>query len=637
MRRALFLLALPCALHAQRDTTALPTVVVTAERTRTTLGAATLSVTRIDTTDLARIPHANIADVLRHVPGFAIVDFDGVGTNPQVMARGFYGGGEAEYVVVMVDGKPVEQLHNGIVPWDALPPLSAIETIEVVRGGSSALYGSAAIGAVVNIITRQTTNARLNVSGGTFGTYRLDGSIRGFSAGVDRTDGYRAHSERTAARARAHVRLGPNLTVTGSSYWRDFDEPGALIEDRLQADRRQSDPLFRFDHTRDEAYAFTIAGDQGPLSAWLTADNWRTDAVRTIVLAPSVGDTKERVADNRRATGTLQFSQRNLTLGLDLGYGTLDSKYYQFGDGERGALDAAGDGHRTAAAAFAQYALQPLAGVRVTLGMRGDWMDDAFGDEGASHSALSPKVGVNVTLIPSVSVYATAGRSFKAPTLDQLFDQRSIPVPFPPYSVTTSNARLKPQYGTNLEGGIYVLEGRLTANLSAYQMDMKDELDFDVATLRYLNIGRSRHRGFEIGGRYEPQPGVSVFMNRTIQQAKARSGENSGKYLKAIPRQIVSGGITSHPLSRLDFSTVYTEYRRIFLDDANERRIPDYTRFDIYLGVRLTSDMSVTLEARNATRVTYSTTGFPDPAGGEDAYFFPAATRSLRLGLRYGW
>ena len=43
------------------------------------------------------------------------------------------------------------------------------------------------------------------------------------------------------------------------------------------------------------------------------------------------------------------------------------------------------------------------------------------------------------------------------------------------------------------------------------------------------------------------------------------------------------------------------------------------------------------IEARNATRATYSTTGFPDPAGGDDAYFFPAATRSLRFGLRYGW
>src|SRR5688572_33006375 len=87
-------------------------------------------------------------------------------------------------------------------------------------------------------------------------------------------------------------------------------------------------------------------------------------------------------------------------------------------------------------------------------------------------------------------------------------DQRSIPVPFPPYSVTTSNARLAPQYGTSIEGGLYhraSLGGvggaaaRLTATLSVYQMDMKDELDFDVQSLRYVNIGRSRHRGIEAG------------------------------------------------------------------------------------------------------------------------------------------
>ncbi|MGH9204384.1 MAG: TonB-dependent receptor, partial [Vicinamibacterales bacterium] len=355
----------------------------------------------------------------------------------------------------MVDGKPVDQLHTGLVPWDALPPLSAIEAIEVVRGGTSALYGSTAIGAVINVITRRTANVRWDAGAGSFGTWRLDGSLGGFAAGLDRTDGYRAHSERSAARARANVRLADGITLTGASYWRDYDEPGALLESLLEADRRASDSLFRFDQTRDHAHALTISGQRGALTASLGGELRRTDAVRTIVLAPGFGDTKKRVADNRRMAATLQFEQRNFTAGVDASYGTLDSKYYEVVNGKRGDVDASGDGSRTTGAVFAQYIVQPTEALRFSLGSRLDWLDDTFESHAASHTAFSPKLGANLLISSNTHVYVTVSRSFKAPSLDQLFDQRSIPVPFPPFSITTSNHALDPQYGTNYEIGVY--------------------------------------------------------------------------------------------------------------------------------------------------------------------------------------
>ena len=52
-------------------------------------------------------------------------------------------------------------------------------------------------------------------------------------------------------------------------------------------------------------------------------------------------------------------------------------------------------------------------------------------------------------------LWLSASRTFKAPTLDQLFDQRPIPIPFPPFSLTTSNPDLDPQRGTSVEAGIY--------------------------------------------------------------------------------------------------------------------------------------------------------------------------------------
>ncbi|HEY9518793.1 MAG TPA: TonB-dependent receptor plug domain-containing protein, partial [Gemmatimonadales bacterium] len=170
-------------------------VVVTAARTGSPLRTSAAAVTRIGAARLARVPQATLADLLRSVPGFAIVDFDGLGFDPQLMARGFYGGGQAEYVIVQVNGKPVNQVMHGLVAWDALPPPASIEAVEVLRGGASSLYGDAAIGGVINLITRAADSVRTGpeirwqAAGGGFGTVRAAADLgeRLFAA-VDRTD-----------------------------------------------------------------------------------------------------------------------------------------------------------------------------------------------------------------------------------------------------------------------------------------------------------------------------------------------------------------------------------------------------------------------------------------------------------------
>jgi outer membrane cobalamin receptor len=643
VRLALVLLVAPAMVGAQRDstrTTALDAVVVTAERARSTLGSSTAAVTRIEGTELMRLPHATVADVLRIVPGFAVVSFDGMGQDPQIMARGFYGGGEAEYVVVMVDGIPVDQLHTGLVPWDALPPLTAIEAVEVVRGGSSALYGSAAIGAVINVITRRDAPKSLltDVSAGKFATVRVAAAYGSLlSAGLDRTDGFREHGQRATGRVRAGVELAPGIRLTAASHWRAFDDPGALLESVVQRNPRASDSLFRFDHTRDRAHSLMLGLTRGMLTGSLAGELRHTNAVRTIPLAPGFGDTKERDVANGRLAATGQLALANLTLGADVSHGTIDSKYYQVDAGQQGALDAEGDGRRTAAALFVQYTLQPAEPVRIALGGRWDWLGDTFAAGDASHSAFSPKLGVNLRVAQATHAYVTAGRSFKAPTLDQLFDQRSIPFPFPPFSLTTSNRALVPQHGTNVEGGLYHASGSLTSSLSVYHMDMQDELDFDVQTLKYVNIGRSRHRGLEVAARYEPRPAHAIFATYTLQAAKARSGEHTGKQLKAIPRRVWSAGFTIAPIAPVSVSLMFTQTEKMFLDDANAREIDDYTRFDAQLSYAVTRRVRLTLEAINLADAAYSTTGFPDPAGGAEAYFYPATRRVLSLGVRHGW
>src|SRR5207248_926146 len=142
-----------------------------------------------------------------YVPGITVLQGDGIGLAPRLVVRGFYGGGETEYVTVLVDGVPLSQLATGQVNWDLIP-LQAIESIEVVRGGASSLYGDAAVGGVVNLITRRDRPfARWRLAGGELGQAEGDGALGGRVAGrqasafgdVRRATGYREHERRSTA------------------------------------------------------------------------------------------------------------------------------------------------------------------------------------------------------------------------------------------------------------------------------------------------------------------------------------------------------------------------------------------------------------------------------------------------------
>lgn len=684
------------AQDAPRDTTSarrLDAIISTAERSTTLLSTSTTAVTRLSATELARLPGATLADLLRLAPGMTLVDFDGLGFDPQLMVRGFYGGGEAEYVVVLIDGRPVNQVHTGLVAWDVLPSLAAVEAVEIVRGGASSLYGDAAIGGVINIITRSGTEpaaVRWRASGGSYETWRADARLvappgwkqLAVAGGLDRTGGFREHAERSAGRLQVGATLGKGpdarLRFTARSHWRDFDEPGALLESLAGENRRASDPIFRFDHTDDRLYGAAVEGvrrlSRGVrLSGWIGGERREIDAVRTLALAPGFGDTKAREATNGRAEGAVQLEIEDallpwtdrLLLGLEASRGTLESRYFQLAggtreeyesaSGQRGALDTHGESDRTTAAVFAQYVAQPTSALRLTFGGRFDRLRDAFdplvpggqSSHATTHSAFSPRLGVNLRYHAGAAsagnVYVAGGRSFKAPTLDQLYDQRTTPVPFPPFTITTSNPELVPQRGWSLEAGMYhgvSLSPALqaSASVAVYQMDMKDELDFDIESFRYVNIGRSRHRGVEAGLTLSGAA-ASVVASYTLQSAVARSGDHAGRQLKAIPRHSLTSGLTVRPrvaAQRIEASIFATHVRDIFVDDDNEIALPNHTRVDAQVAFGILG-LELVVDARNLLDARYSSSAFLDPAGSGEMYLYPAAGRVVTLGARHGW
>lgn len=664
----------------------LDAVVVTADRAPAPLATSTAAVSVLRGDALRQMPVRSLGDALRMVPGFSVIDFEGGGEDPKLTVRGFYGAGEAEYVTVLVDGKPLNAPHTGVADWDLLP-LAAIQSVEVVRGGASSLYGDAAIGGVVNVITRMepgTVRARATAGGDGALQYALAaaGSLFGARAqgwaNVARTDGFRDHADRRTQGVGLTVdvmdRPGAALSLSALHRRREFQEPGPLAASLLDASRTQAYPLYRFDNTDDRLTRLSVDGaaDAGAarVSGYVTGEVRDAGITRTLTLAPGFGDTKLRRLDTRRVLASAQVDAPGLplpwdnrvTVGFDGSAGRMESDYvalltgtvesYEAGEIAAGQPDEAGDATRTAAAGFVRYELQPSPAVRISLGGRVDWLRDAFtpraptvGEKAAAeHTAFSPRAGVNVRYLRAAGhegwAYANVGRSFKAATPDQLYDRRTIPIPVEPYKLTISNPDLRPQYGVSYEGGAYhrvALAPSVSARASvaAYQVDMRDELDFDLETFRYVNLGRSRHRGVEAALNLDAAGGWAAFANYTLQSAVSRFGENRGNALKAIPRHTLAGGVDAPLVRGATAGVTVTDVRGVWMDDANTLRLPGWTRVDARLTVPVRS-VRVWAEAFNVLDRAYSTTGYPDSADPSVVYYFPAAGRTLQVGLSVG-
>ena len=374
--------------------------------------------------------------------------------------------------------------------------------------------------------------------------------------------------------------------------------------------------------------------------------------------------------DERRLLGSVQLETESLptpwpqsfSVGMDLSLGHLRSDYRPVLMGgtaeyasapQPGEVDVSGRGSRTMAGWFAHWEHRIATPVRFVMAGRFDEVRDAYratlpaplARTTVTHRAFSPKLGLNVSYLNTArqvgNVYVSASRSFKVATLDQLFDQRPIPIPVPPYSVSVSNPELRPQHGTAVEAGLsqraMTVSGlTLQGTLAIYRQEMRDELDFDVAQFRYINVGRSLHKGLEIGARLESATGSNAFVNLTRQSVLAKNGANSGRQLKAVPRQVIASGVAARLPRWLQGSLTVSDVRGAFLDDDNARRLPAYTRVDTRVA-STGSSVRFSVDVLNIFNRSLVSTGFPDPAGTDVVYYHPAAGRVVLFGVMSRW
>ena len=640
-------------------------MVVTAERGPEPRAEIPASVSVLDRADIEKVPARDLSELLEFLPGFHAFFRESFGGPPPIVtSRGFFGGGEAEYVQLRVDGVPVGDVESGLADWRRLRAAS-IERIEALRGPASSLYGDTALGGVVQVFTRPEprdgSDGSVSASGGSFGTVDADLSYGfgrdGFAAGLDgtyfRTGGYRDHNadESGILRARTSGPLGPGtwaFDLAGSIDRRE--DPGSLDAAGYAADDRQSDPLYRFDHTDDDraraALSFAQEGSI-PLRATLYGSARQAGILRTLPVAPGLGNRTFRDLHGGAFGGILQ-AEKSFDLlgreslwraGIEGAHETLSTSYrFVDDDGVRGPIVSSEDGTRGRLAVFFTGDWRLTERLRLSGGVRWDRIADDFAPVGSpSREAWSPRVGLNVRLGDlagaPVAAYVQASKSFKAPTLDQLFD----PHPFQDFQGNTfsiSNPNLVPQVARNLEIG-FSQEGRvLRWDVLGYRMTVDDEIDFDPATFSYRNIGASLHRGVEASLRANAGA-VSPFVSYVWSRVESRTGEHEGKQLKNIPEHMVRAGLLARLPAAVEASAVWTWMGKRFLDDEDVFPLGDVGILDLRLA-RAFGSVRARLDLSNVTNRKYSQYGFTltDFTTFQDVpFYYPGARVAARFGL----
>ena len=629
-------------------------IVVTPERGDTPKTSVPVATSVLDAAALAALPAAHLSEMLPFIAGFATARSEFHAGRPIASARGFFGGGEAEYLVLLVDGVPVADVESGLIDWSVVPA-SSLTRLEVSRGPGSSLYGDSAVGGVVQALTeRASTGGRLTMEGGSFATFIGDGSygrrrdsvsfnVSGAARGTDGAFDHSAGEQYTGSGSLDGRFGGFSWRATAAANHQRRDDPGAEIPDAAPAASASPSP-YRFDETdrASQSASFTLRHGSPSWSPQLRvyAGARGEDSIRTTLLAPEFPIRQARDLSANAFGGTFDGEHRFsapvvVRFGLDLSRESLDSAYSSVQqNGAIGDSTFAANGHRVRSGVFAAAALTPTPRVRVSAALRWDGVNDSGFDQpasGASPSAWSPRAGVVVYAneARTISVFGQASRAFKMPTLDQLFDVR----PFPDLAggtITISNPTLQPQRATNVEAGI-AGGTRLRWSAVAYRMDVTNEIDFDVQTFSYGNIGRSEHTGLELEIESREWNGFRPLASYTLSRAV---DDETGAQLKNVPRHALGIGANADLWWGVGLYARYSRRWGAYLDDDNTAPLDGPSRLDVRIRKAVGRHVAF-VDLYNATNDHFEEYGYTlsDFTGRVSSYVYPGAGAAARAGF----
>ena len=554
--------------------------VVTATRTARPIGELVSDVSVIDREEIDRSGAASVADVLGRLPGVEISRTGGPASATSVFIRGE----ETRYTAVFLDGVRIDSLSTGGANWEAIP-LAQVDRIEVLRGPASAVYGSDAIGGVVQIFTRKGEGAFRPYSSVGVGTYASARMQSGFSGSQGQVD-YSFNLSRDVSDG--FETMTTPVTGTVDHGYQQTASSGRLgwqltPDQRLEATTLTSDQSARYYNQ----YATTDDNrNLERISAY--GLNWQSSW-------SDVYHTKVAVTDSNSHYETLPADQYYLTETRLRGY--LWQNEWHMG---RQLLTAALERREDVLenSSFTPSSKQRTQdGASLGYGYSGEvhtWQLQARQDQNSDFGSQSTgSLGYGYAPTKFWRLTASLGTAFRAPTMYQQYSSYGVPT-------------LKPETATNAEIGAHVSNGSSNWGLVVYQNLVYNQITFAspgpcASTYGcYANTAQAHYFGATLSGQ-ETVDDVRLHGSLDVQDPR---DAQTGKLLARRAQSYLNLGADT----RVGRWSVGGDARLSgdrYDDAANTVVLPGYSVYNFYAQTTLGRDWSMLFKLDNATNSGY--------------------------------
>ncbi len=599
-------------------------VVVVANRMPEPLSKIGNSVTVLDAGAIKTSQEPVVADLLAQTPGLTFARTGGVGQPTSVFIRG----AESGQTVVVIDGVQLNDPSTTGGGFDFQNLMTGdISRIEILRGAQSTLYGSQAIGGVINIVTAEPTaplGAGLTAEGGSHDTgygnasvggksdalmWRLSGNwygTRGISSFDERLGGKLPNTSQIGGGSgRLRYDFTPELQVDFRGYYTQartafdgFDTPSFALGDDNEYGK--SDQVLGYagitlkspDHAFTNRVAFQYTNTE--------TRQYDPDAPANY-FSPST-ETFYGIGRNMREEyqGIWEISPRfQAVFGAQHERSTIstDSPAFDY-SGPDPLVNSA-----TIDSGYAQLQGEVLAGLTLTAGGRYD-KHDVFGGHSTGQFAAAWAINDGRTLLR-----ASFGQGFKAPSLYQLYSNYG-------------NRELRPEQANSWDAGIeqHVWDGRAVLSATYFSRDSSNLIGFfDCITPGplcaaepfgyYVNIARAAAHGVELQAAVNPGDALELSANYTLTDTEDRSpgAATYGNELPRRPKNAANVLATYRWPPRLS-TTIGARYGgRSFDDTANTVALGGYVLLDLKVSYAIMDRLEVYGRVDNATDKHYET------------------------------
>lgn len=619
------------------------------------------NVTLIDRDTITRSGATNLAQVLRDNANMHFTSLAGP-SSARLDVRGF-GANAMVNTLIIVDGRIVTRPDMGAFNWTQFP-LESIESVEVLRGAHTALYGDRATGSVIKITTRRGTDQMESAIQGSYGSFQTENLRFSSSGRIDRlgyviggdyfyTDGYRDFSNQ---RNRSlSFGLDYALTDTLSAYGNvsflnsDYNLPGALTLAAFSMNPRQQS---NFLITNNERYT-NLGG--GILAEDTGFGTFRVDGGAILrkldynSSAPWGTQDVDRGADTYTLSPTwqIQASDTIFLLGVDFFRDEIDVAGVNVFGPSTTRYDA--DIRRNRLAAFGQAThyfndqfIGNLSARHEIARLKVDYVEATNPLNNYSENTRSSEQAFGAGLTHLFNDNARAWIRFehfyRYPSTDQIAGYQGAGAFF------LSN--LDPESGQTIELGGDLRHGNWLFAVNPFITWLKDEIFYDGNIRENSNFDHDTLRyGSDFSIRYDESQWGFGIQYRYI-EAKENSGPSSGQRVAIVPKHLLNANVTVRPVDNTSIS-FGARYRGSFDTDngglgqqttspsGDLRRIGGTTTFHLNARVEVRPGLEVFGAVENLfdkSYVNYAETSFA--ASGFDGYY-PENGRSLSLGVRY--